>query len=44
MSVKEATDKGTEIIMANPKATCGIYQLRTDMKGEIKIQREDFSN
>lgn len=43
-SLKEASDIADEIIKSNPKATCGIYQLRADLKGEVNIIREDYSN
>lgn len=43
-SLKEASDKAEAIIKNNPKATAGIYQLRVDLKGEINIIRDDFSN
>jgi hypothetical protein len=43
-SLKEASDEAAEIIKKNPKATCGIYQLRADLKGEVNIIRMDFGN
>lgn len=43
-SLKEASDEADKIIKKTPTATCGIYQLRADLKGEVKIIREDYSN
>lgn len=43
-SLKEASDEAEKLIKTNPEATAGIYQLRADLRGEIKIIREDFGN
>lgn len=43
-SLKEASDEAEKLIKSNPEATAGIYQLRADLRGEIKIIREDFGN
>lgn len=43
-SLKEASDEADIIIKKYPEATCGIYQLRADLKGEVKIIREDYTS
>jgi len=43
-SLKDASDEADKIIKENPLAKCGIYQLRVDLKGEVNVIREDFSN
>lgn len=43
-SLKEASTQAEEIIKKYPSATIGIYQLRADLKGEVKVIREDFTS
>ena len=42
-SLADASTEADVIIKKEPKATCGIYQLRADLRGEITIIRQDFN-
>lgn len=43
-SLKEATDWSEKQIKKYPELTCSVYQLRTQLNGQINIKREDYSN
>ena len=42
-NLKDANDKGKEIITKNPWAECMVFQIRTTLRGEINIIEKHFN-
>lgn len=42
-SLKDAIDKGEELINKNPELQCDIYQIRVRLQGKIEIEEKHFN-